>query len=261
MKTPFTRLLGGLISLLVVPPTLSLAQTADEVIAKHLEAIGQAKLLTKQQMTITGKTVTQRGEAPLTVYMKRPNLVRRNTEIMGQKMTMTAFDGKSGWRETPAFGPNPGGVQDLRAEEVERLRNGSMDSELHNYKANNLTVELAGKEEVDGNECYVLKVTRPRGAVTTYYIDAEAYVIAKTRSKAKANFGGNEMEIETETTFSDYQTFGGVTQAMRIERKSIGGQGGGGFGGGGFGGGNNITIYDKVDFDTPIDDAVFARPK
>ena len=46
-------------------------------------------------------------------------------------------------------------------------------------------LNLLGKEPVDDIDTYVLKLTRPNGDIITSYIDAENYVILKTKSKMK----------------------------------------------------------------------------
>src|SRR5215207_5327167 len=73
-------------------------QTADEIIAKNLEAKGGLdKLKAVQSMRITGKMMVGPGmEAPMIIEMARPHSVRMEFTIQG--MTgIQAYDGKGGW--------------------------------------------------------------------------------------------------------------------------------------------------------------------
>ena len=52
--------------------------TADQIVQKHVEAIGgMAKLNAIQTLVVTGKaSILGQTEAPLTIQVKRPNLLR-----------------------------------------------------------------------------------------------------------------------------------------------------------------------------------------
>src|SRR5215213_6450011 len=81
------------------------AQTADEIIAKHLQARGGVdKIKTVQSQRITGKMVMGQGmEAPFTLEAGRPNKMRMEFTIQG--MTgVQAYDGKTGWAVMPFMG-------------------------------------------------------------------------------------------------------------------------------------------------------------
>ena len=58
-----------------------------------------------------------------------------------------------------------------------------------------------GKDDVEGTDCFKLKVTDKSGKETTVFIDAATYNIIRTREKAKAN----GKEVESITNYTNYQ--------------------------------------------------------
>ena len=83
---------------------------------------------------------------------------------------------------------------------------------LVDYAAKGHKVELLGKEDVDGTECYKIKVTLAGGKDETYYIDPASNMIIRIKKIQKAN--GQEQEIQSD--FSDYKEVGGVKMAHSI---------------------------------------------
>lgn len=238
------------------------AQSAEDIVRQHLDAVGVAKLAEKQQVTVSLRTTTARGEAPGTVWMKRPNKLRRDAEVMGNTMTQMSYDGQTAWRTGMVFGggmPTVGGPEDMRGEAAERAKENSIEQELgsplFNYAARGLSLALVGKEELDGSEVHVITATNAKGEARTFYIEAESFTLLQVKGKFKGNAMGQSFEAEYTERWSDYTVIGGVSIAMTRGRQVTGAPGGGMGGGGSF-----ISRYAKVDFDTPVDDAVFAKP-
>jgi hypothetical protein len=176
------------------------AQTADEVIGKHVEAIGGLdnwKKITSQVQTGTMSIQGMSMDVVNTVLHKKG--MRNDVTAMGmlnyQIMTPT-----EGWKFFPAQGqqaPEP-----VTEEEVKEGQDG-LDAQgaLVDYKAKGHAVELLGKEDVDGTECFKIKLTSNAGKATTYYIDSKSYYVIKTVTTTKAN--GQEAELTS--TMSNYQ--------------------------------------------------------
>ena len=72
---------------------------------------------------------------------------------------------------------------------------------FYNYKEKGNTIELAGKEAVDGKDCFKLKLTNKAGKVTTMFLDASTYYRVKTVSMVETEQG----EVESVTTFSNFK--------------------------------------------------------
>ncbi len=180
------------------------AQTADEIIEKHLQAMGgKDKLKAVQSERLTGKMVMGQGmEAPFTLEMSRPNKMRM--EFTFQGMTgVQAFDGKTGWSVMPFMGKTD--PEAMPEEEVKRMQEqADMDGLFLDYKEHGRTVELMGKEELEGTPVYKLKVTQKSGDVVYAYIDAEQFLQLKQAGKTKVR----GQEIESETIFGDFKKVG-----------------------------------------------------
>src|SRR5947209_5383246 len=171
------------------------AQTADEVIAKYVQAKGgREKLKAVQSVRMTGKMDIGNGaQAPFTMEMKRPNKVR--TEFTLQGMTGTqAYDGTTGWMVMPFMGKKDPEV--MSADDLKGIdEQADFEGPLVDYKAKGHQVELLGKETVEGTPAWKLKLTKKNGDVSYVYLDADAYL--EIKEEGKRTMRGQEVEFES----------------------------------------------------------------
>jgi hypothetical protein len=81
--------------------------SADEIVAKHLEAMGGLERLKDiQTMKKVAKVTMQGRQTTTTMYFKRPNLSRQELQIDGQTV-INAFDGTTPWIINPLTGFKP----------------------------------------------------------------------------------------------------------------------------------------------------------
>jgi len=192
---------------------LASAQTLDEVLAKHYTAMGGLdKIKAAKSVRMTGVMAMGPGmEAPFTLEMKRPKSMRM--EFTFQGMTgIQAYDGKQGWMVMPFMGkkdPEPVPTEQIKDLEEQA----DMDGPLVDWKAKGNTVELLGKESVEGTDAYKVKVTRKSGDVSTMYLDAENYLIIKSESKRTVR----GTEVEGESIVGDYKPVEGIMFAFAME--------------------------------------------
>jgi outer membrane lipoprotein-sorting protein len=237
-KTFAWLLAAGLIS------AAAWAQTADEIIAKHEKAMGgKDKIKAVQTERVTGKMVMGQGmEAPFTMEMARPNKMRMEFTLQG--MTgVQAFDGKNGWSVMPFMGKtDPEAAPEEEAKKMQEQA--SMDGLLMDYKDFGRTVEMVGKEDLEGTPVYKLKVTQKSGDVAYLYIDAEQYMLLKQTGKTKVR----GQEIESETVFSNFKTVDGLIFPYSIEQKAAG-----------MPGGMTMTVS-KIELNPGVADSRFTMP-
>lgn len=218
------------------------AQTVDEIISKNLTARGGLdKIKAVKSIKTSGKILMQGMELPIVVQVKRPNAIRMEMSFQG-KSIVQAFDGSTGWSIMPFAGSSD--PQKMSEEEVSQMKDDAdIDGPLVDYKEKGYSVELIGKEDLEGSPAFKLKVTKKSGDVSYIYIDAESYLEVKSTSKRKIQ--GNEMEIETYT--SDYKSVGGLMFPYTIEQKVRG---------------NTMTqsVLEKVELDAPMEDTIFRMP-
>lgn len=242
-----TRVLMLVLAPLALGTSLRAAgpETVDEILAKHVEAMGGLKKLEAvKTMKMTGKMMFGGGmEAPMTIEFKRPNKVR--IEFTFQGMTgIQAFDGKTGWIVMPFMGKtDPEKMPPDQVKEIEDQAD--FEGPLVNYKKKGHKVELEGKDEIEGAEVYKLKVTKKNGDVELYYLDAEYYLIVQMKGKRK--FQGTE--IEYEVSMGDYKEIDGLMFPHSIEPKMGGAPGGA------------AMTFDKIDLGVDISDERFAMPE
>ncbi len=191
-----------LFSLLVLASAFTVkAQTADEVIAKHIAAIGGVDNWKKvNSMRMEGVLQVQGAEVNVTVTILHGKGMRQDISVMG----MTGYEivtPTEGWDFMPFQGQT-----EPEAKTPEELKEAQdqldAQGELIDYATKGHTVELIGKEDVEGTECFKLKVTKKGGSVSTLFIDPKNYYIIQSKSIQKAN--GQEMEVTS--SFSNYET-------------------------------------------------------
>jgi outer membrane lipoprotein-sorting protein len=218
------------------------AQTADEIIAKNLQAKGGVeKLKAMNTVKISGKILMQGMELPMTTWAKRPNKMRREMQMQDQKI-VSGFDGTTVWMINPMAGAD--GPREVTGPQADMAReDADFDGLLVDYKAKGHTVEFVGTETVGGRKLQHLKITKKNGQVQDYYIDPETGMEARTVMTVEQ--GG--MKAEVTTDLSNYQTVDGLSLPFSM-RQSMNGTPVA-----------QVTI-EKVEFNVPIDDAIFKMP-
>jgi outer membrane lipoprotein-sorting protein len=191
-----------------------LAQTADEIIEKHLAAAGgraaMAKL-TSRVATGTLALTTPVGELKgiVEVYNKKPNkqrtLVKVDASAFGGSEIVNdqRFDGTTGF-VIDSFNGN----RDITGEQLDAMKNGSFPSPLLTYKENGTTVTLGTREKVGTSDTYVLQLTPRSGPGVKAFIDAETFMLVRTSVTITVpQLGG---PIEQVTDFSDFRDVDGI---------------------------------------------------
>jgi outer membrane lipoprotein-sorting protein len=233
------RSLSFLILALCFTTAAAQAQTVDEVVARNIEAKGGAdKLKSVQSMKLTGQLSARGMEAPFTIWSKRPNLARQETEVQGTPM-IRGFDGTTAWMVVG------GAAQEVGGPEAKVTRDqAEFDTPLLDYKAKGNRVELVGSESLDGGKVYHLKVTTKNGLVQHYYLDADTGLERKT--SVTIDQGGQPVTVVSE--LSDYRDVEGLKVPFMV-KQSVNGTPL-----------SQLTI-EKLEVNAPVDDSIFRMPK
>ncbi len=229
------------LSLALVGAAVSVkAQTLDEVVSKHISALGGAdKLKSLKSQVMEGKMHLQGMELPFKSIIIQNKGMRVEFEVMGTKNIQVATT-TGGWnflpvqQQTEPVDANPDDIKDI-SQEVD------LAGELFDYKTKGSTAELIGKETIEGQELYKIKLTRKDASVSSYYLDAKTYYIAKRVSPKTIQ--GQEVEITENLT--DYKkTSDGFVYASQVEQQPMG-----------------IKMsFEKVQYNGPVDEKVFEKP-
>ncbi|MFQ5640190.1 MAG: outer membrane lipoprotein carrier protein LolA [bacterium] len=228
---------------------VSFAQSADEIIQKHIEAQGGLdKLQAIKSIKMSGK-MTMEGpggmamEGQIIRQQKRPHFVRMDIRFQGQAMVQ-AYDGENAWHIIPFMGdPTPQPMPEDQAKQL--IHDSDLDGPFVDYKAKGHKIEFVGKEDVEGTETYKLKVTLKDGDTFTSFLDSEYYLELKRIVKQKDRRSGNE--IEAETFMSDFKEVNGVMMPHAVKIK-------------GSGPGTINFIVDSMEVNVEMDESVFKMP-
>lgn len=153
----------------------SFSQTADELIAKNIEARGgMEKMKAIKTLRMTGKFDGFGFTATVGQENQRPNLVRETFSLQGMSQ-IQAYDGSAGWQIQPFGGkktPELMGEDDLR----DLLLDADFDGPLVDYKEKGSTVEYLGHDQVDGDDALRLKITLKNGDIIYDYLDPDTFM-------------------------------------------------------------------------------------
>jgi len=183
-----------LLVLLITAAITGKAQTLDEVVSKHIEAIGGKDAWKKvNSLKIDGVMNVQGTEIKISLVQLHGKGMRQDIAVQG----MTGYQivtPTQGWTFMPFQGQTE--VSAMSTDDVKQAQN-ELDAHgsLLEYKEKGHTAELAGKETIDGIECYKIVLTLNSGKQETVFIDSKNYYAIRGITKQKAN--GQEQDIET----------------------------------------------------------------
>jgi hypothetical protein len=158
---------------LVCCAAMTAAQTADELVAKNLQAKGGIeKIHAIKTQRLAGTLQQGQFQAQVGQESKAPDLFRQTVTIQGMTQ-IQAYDGNLGWQISPFEGrkdPELLGEDDLR----DLVEQADFYGPLVDYKEKGNTIEYLGHDAVDGDDVYKLKVTLKNGDVLNYFLDPDS---------------------------------------------------------------------------------------
>jgi hypothetical protein len=213
--------------------------TADEVVAKHIEAIGgKAAISQVKSVTIESSTSVMGNDAPTVTTVVDGVGYKNETDFNGTKIVQ-CYNDKGGWMVNPMAG-----AADPQPMPDDQYNQGKgqiyVGGPLYDYAAKGSKVELMGK---DGN-AYKIKLTSKENSETTFLIDGTSYMVTTVQGKAKMQ----DQDVDITTKFSDYRkTDAGymIPYAIDIDLGQF----------------QLSVAVKKVELNKTIDPAVFQMPK
>jgi len=215
------------------------APNVDDLVARNVQAKGGAeKLQAIQSLKQTAHVTFQGITGTITVYGKRPNLLRQEIVMSGQKI-VNAFDGTTAWSVNPMLGsPEPKAITGPQADDIKVQAD--FDSPLVNYKAKDYELEFVGLETLGTRKVNHLRLTSKERRVQQIYLDAETNLEIK--------IVGDTQMGPLENELSDYRVIQGLKMPFMMKTVS---------------GGMVLSqiAVDSVELNPKIDDAMFKMPK
>lgn len=197
--------------MLMVGVVTAHAQNADEIIQKHIDAVGGYDKWAKiKSIKMAGSLSVQGMEVQMTQTIVNETGMRMDISVMGIN-GYTIITPKEGWIFMP-LQPGMDKVTPIPSEEL------NASQEKINIKSLQLVdkskiakAEYVGKDSVGKVACHKLKVTDKQGNVQMTFIDAATYYLLRSENTVKIQ--GEEQELGV--TFSDFKKLPeGVTIAM-----------------------------------------------
>lgn len=201
-------------SLFLIAAQAIQAQTVNEIIDTYFENTGgKAQWESLQGMKMKAKVNQMGMEIPLEIVQLKSGKQMTIINFQGQQMKQGVFDGEILWNIN---------MMTQKAEKSDQESTDNMKREMGdfpdpflNYEARGYTAELMGTEEMDGAECFKIKLTKKPLVidgeevenVSFYFFDTENYVPLVVHSEIKSGPMKGQM---SEIKMSDYQEVGGL---------------------------------------------------
>lgn len=241
------------IALLVFALALPIqAQTADEVLENYFENTGGLDAWKSLKgMKMTAK-VNQGGmEIPLEIYNLKDGRQMTKITFQGKEIKQGVYDGETLWSHN--FMTMKAEKSDAEQTANFKLNTNDFPDAFIDYKEKGYTVELLGKETIDGTETFKIKLVKepltidgnPQDDISYYFFDVDNFVPIAVQSEIKSGPAKGQI---SEVTMSDYQEVDGMYFPFSMTQGVKDGQG------------QPITIV-SIELNPSIDDAEFAFPK
>ena len=233
-----------LVCVLFLSPCLAIGQTAEELVAKNIQAHGGLEKIKAIRSIRTTSNLDASGfKAVLGQEQKRPDKVRDTFTVQGMTQ-IQAFDGAQAWQISPFGGRKD---PELMGEEGTRgmVEEADFDGPLVDAAAKGNKVEYLGMDQVDGDDAYKLKCTLKNGDIFYYFLDPDTYLEIKVEKQIFIQGAVREFA----TVFGAYKPVNGVMFAFATASGPRNNPESGG----------RITVQ-KIEVNTDIDDKQFKMP-
>jgi hypothetical protein len=236
MKTLNKFLTGSLLSLLCMNIH---SQSLDEIVNKHIEAIGGRENWEKIK-TLRSESILKAQGADIRITLVKVDKKAQREDINLMGMTgYSIIKNTEGWNYSPWQGHMK--AEAMTADDIKNAQDGLyIQDDFLTYKVLEKKIEYYGTDDIEGVECFKIKMTGKDGKETTYYIDPENYLVIKTTTKLMSN----GQEQEGSAFYSDYKKLDeGIVYPMSVA--------------GGWG--ESETV--KLDINPTIDESIFKPSK
>jgi hypothetical protein len=220
------------------------AQTADEIIAKHIQAVGGKDVLSKITSVYYRGTMDVMGmQGTLKNTTLNGKGMKQDIDMMGSIIT-NCYNDKGGWSTNPFTGAIA--PEDMpEAQYNAGKENIYIGAPFLNYAEMGYKAELAGTDSVDHVNAFKIIMTSPANTSSTYYFDPNTFYLI--RSVEQADMQGQM--VDNIMKFSDYRATEGYLMPYKIDMDMAGGQ-------------FSMTLtVDTVQVNIPVNDSIFVKPQ
>lgn len=249
MKLNMTKIRFKAIVTLVLCGLVTVANADDQdklpeatsVLKKFAEATGGAdKYRDIKTVKMSGKlsSPAQGMEGTIEMQMMLPGKMRVRLDVPDVFTEENGSDGETAWSSNTMMGPRI-----LSGKEKEQLLEEASFEKIYNPEKFYKEMKVVGTEEVDGDKCYKVKLTKKSGIESTEFYSMDTGMHVRTEGKVPTQMGDMEMSVN----FSDMKDVGGIKMPHKIVRE--------------ISGMNIIVEFDKIEVNPTIDPTVFQLPE
>jgi hypothetical protein len=189
--------------------TISYAQSAQEIVAKHIEAVGgKERLQSINSIFVEGVAIMANGTQIDTKLWKVYDRLFRQEVTIGDSTVTTIVTPSHGWVANPQTN---GIFKSMPSDRLKALQP-QIDpaGPLADYSAKGCRVDFAGRDSVRGIDCYKIRLSCPMGQSAIYYIDTKTYYIVRETGKGGMmcvvlDNNSTNSEEDVVIDFSDYK--------------------------------------------------------
>lgn len=208
--------------------------TGDEIISKHLAAVGGREALAKLKTRIAIGTVKKESEpeGQMAIMSEAPNRVSAYYNFSNLNLRMI-YDGDKSFIR-PVL---PRNLQAIGDKYHDMLASGLMFNQMSLYNLiaasapGELKFEAKGTKKIDGRQAHVVQLKPKKGDTIKLYFDAETFMWVRTdygRASLSKEMGaftndvvnqaGSEMVVDFYIETSDFRDVDGVKLPFRFEQ-------------------------------------------
>jgi zinc protease len=222
-----------------VRPQTPSSPSAEQIITRYIGAIGgRAAWEALHSRTSLGSIEfpSMHLSGTVMIHEKAPNRVLQVVILEGAVFRQ-GFDGKLAWSDDPQDG--------VKTKSGKELSEASRDADF--YRPINISkmyskIAVAGDDEIEGREAYLVQATDPDGGVEKIYFDAQSGLIV--RVNAQRHVGENVTAFQQDS--QDYREVDGVKLPFTVIQT---------------GGDVPFTIhFGEFHHNVDLDDSEFAKP-
>jgi hypothetical protein len=221
------------------------AQTADEIIAKHIEKTGGIEAWKAVKSIKMEIAVSFRGQSQTEVHIRTKEgysylelLAVENNKI---NFVQEAFDGQTAWGSNRST---------MEAEEKDektlkelKQKGKEFPSEYITYKKLGYTFKLLGEEKIEGIDCYKLELTKGKEEVdkSIHFFSKKDYMLIALKKRYKNERTNNILE-EVCFYHSDFKKINGIILPCSKEQNMQG---------------QTVTLDILYEINSKIDESIF----
>ncbi len=170
------------IMILTAAPVLFAEMTADEIIAKHVEAIGGEQAFKDiKSIKMSGNMFASGMPLDFESIVVMPDKAFMQASMNNTQVMSGGVNGDVAWQNSPMMG----GAMILEGNDRKNALEQTELSKLLGYKSKGYQAKYLGEDMVKGATAYKIELVDPKDNDTSlFYIDSESFYIVREKSGA-----------------------------------------------------------------------------